>query len=171
MLTLFENMSRDFLRDVENKEDYVYHDFVIDLKRHNPIKVKFVIEKIARTTEKKLIEEKLKDIKKEVLQEKKIYFENLPDDVNQIIEEYKKQLEYTTYNIKINDSYAEFYGEYLLGKDIDFGDIEDISGCCGEEEMLQKIDECMCIEPEFDINTNEGLRMKKEQIVNNVYGG
>lgn len=171
MMDFFEQMGNDFLRNAEEmkEEERKYIDFTIDLKKHDKTKIKFLIEKIARTTEEKILKEKVEKIKKDVLKEKIVYFKNLPDDINNIISEYKKQIEISSYEITINTTYLEFYGEYFLNENATFGDIEDISGCCGPEEALRKLSEVMQIKSKYDLNTNEGLKEKKKEIIHSVY--
>lgn len=171
MMNFFDQMGNEFLSNVEEmkEEERRYIDFMIDLKKHDKIKIKFLIEKIGRTTEKKLLKEKVEKIKKQTLKEKIVYFENLPDDINNIISNYKKELEISTYEISINTSYLEFYGEYLLGENVTFGDMEEIAGCCGPDVSLEKLEEAMKIKSKYNINTDEGLREKKKELVTSAY--
>lgn len=170
-MNTFKEMGIEFLKSAEQmkEEEKRYIDFKIDLKKHDKIKIQFLIEKIIRTTEKKLKKEKVEKIKKEVLKEKKVLFNFLADDINNIINEYKKQLEYNTYIVKLNKKYIEFYGEYLLAKNITFEDIENISGCSGNEISKKLIEKNMCIKPKYNINTNKGLNMKKKELVETIF--
>ena len=170
-MNFFDEIGNQFLSNAEEmkEEEREYIDFTIDLKKHDKTKVKFLIEKVGRTTEKKILKEKVEKIKNEVLKEKVVYFKSLPDDINNKIAEYKKQIEICTYDISLNTTYLEFYGEYLLGENVIFEDMEEIGGCCGPEVSLKKLTEVMKIKSKYDINTDYGLKQKKKEIVMSAY--
>lgn len=168
MMQTFEIMGENFLEEVKQREPE-WEDFEVDLDIHDKIKVKFIIEKMGRTTMKKLLKEKVEKIKKEIKNKKEVDFKELPDDINEIISNYKKQIEIKKLQFKINVHFVEFYGEYLLDDNATFGEMEDIAGCCGSKIMLEKLYESLHKKSTLDINNDEELKEKKSRLVKSAY--